>query len=64
MKRAAAVLRLFLMADVGLEGGFLGIGIVCLAVASSYLSPAGPWAVVGAGSVLVGILLAIPRRAT
>jgi hypothetical protein len=49
-------------ATVGPEGTFLVAGTCCLAVASSYISAAGPWFVVGAISLLVSIALALPTR--
>ncbi|HEY6013834.1 MAG TPA: hypothetical protein VIU37_07500 [Candidatus Limnocylindrales bacterium] len=61
MKRAAAALRLLVLDGIGLEGGFLLLGTIALAVGAGFIAPAGPWLVVGGMSVLVGILLA-PRR--
>jgi hypothetical protein len=46
---------------VGLEGAFLAAGTAALAVGSSFFSPAGPWLVVGAVGVLLGLALAVPR---
>lgn len=65
MKRAAVALRGLLFsvaAGVGLEGIFLIAGTCALAVASSYISAAGPWFVVGAVSLLAGLALALPRK--
>ena len=65
MKRAAFALRSLstaVVSGVGLEGAFLLAGTVLLAVASSYLSPAGPLVVVGGMCVLAGLALAIPAR--
>lgn len=65
MKRAAAALRrgaVFVLNGIGIEGGFLLAGTCSLAVASSYISAAGPWFVVGAVSLLAGIALALPNR--
>lgn len=65
MKRAAVALRAMLAGfgrAVGVEGTFLIAGTCCLAVASSYISAAGPWFVVGAASMLAGIALALPTR--
>ncbi|MFZ9979561.1 MAG: hypothetical protein ACO3HN_06415 [Opitutales bacterium] len=47
---------------IGPEGALLLVGTVCLAVFSSFISPAGPWLVVGAMCVLAGIALALPQR--
>ena len=65
MKTAAALSALIarLAAAVGLEGAFLLAGTVLLAAAASYVSPAGPFFVVGFMCILAGIALAIPRRA-
>lgn len=60
MKQAAAALRgLFgrTSAAVGLEGAFLVVGTVCLAIGASFFSPAGPWLVVGGVGLLVSIAL-------
>lgn len=65
MKRAAAAVRHLVTAitsAIGLEGAFLLVGTCCLAVASSYISAAGPWFVVGAMSLLAGVALALPVR--
>lgn len=65
MKKGALAVRLHiarLAAGVGLEGGFLLIGAILLAVGSSFISPAGPWLVLGGLCVLVGIALAVPAR--
>ena len=47
---------------IGLEGAFLTAGTIALAVASSYLSPAGPWLVVGVALTLTGLALVVPPR--
>lgn len=65
MKTATVALADFLSriaAAVGIEGAFLLAGTVFLAVGASYVSPAGPFLVVGFMSVLAGIALALPRR--
>lgn len=65
MKRAAAALRRLagsVTNGIGIEGAFLFAGTCSLAVASSYISAAGPWFVVGAVSLLAGIALALPTR--
>ena len=65
MKRAAIALRWLIgsvAAGVGIEGAFLLLGTVLLAVASTHLHPAGPLFVVGGMSVLAGLALAIPPR--
>ncbi len=65
MKRAATALRsvfAWLAAGFGLEGTFLAIGTVCLAVAASAIAWWGPWLVVGAIAVLVAVALALPRK--
>lgn len=51
-----------LASAVGLEGLFLVAGTALLATASSYVSPAGPFAVVGFMCVLAGVALALPER--
>jgi uncharacterized membrane protein (DUF106 family) len=60
----AALRRLFARAAaaVGIEGMFLAVGTALLAVFASYLSPAGPFLVVGVMCVLAGVALAIPPR--
>lgn len=63
MKRAAAALRSFLTQTVDVEGAFLLVGTVSLAVGSYLVNPILPWFVVGGICVLVGVLLAAPRRA-
>ncbi len=65
MKRAALALRSLVLrvaGGIGLEGVFLIAGTCSLAVASSYISAAGPWFVVGAMSLLAGVALALPTR--
>lgn len=49
-------------AAVGLEGAFLAAGSVLLAIAASYVSPAGPFLVLGLSCALIGIALAVPPR--
>lgn len=63
MRRAAQVLQQLVVDGIGLEGGFLLLGTVCLAVGAGFVAPAGPWLVVGGMASIVGILLAVPRRA-
>lgn len=55
MKRAVAVLFVALH-ELGVEGALLMIGTGCLAVFSSYVSPAGPWLVVGAMTATLGFI--------
>lgn len=65
MRRAAIALRSLgsrTASAVGLEGAFLLLGTASMAVASSYISAAGPWFTVGAVSLLAGIALALPTR--
>ena len=65
MKHAAiaiASLGKTVAAVVGIEGAFLLIGTALLGVGAAYISPAGPFFVVGGMSVLAGIALALPRR--
>jgi hypothetical protein len=65
VKRAAAAIRRLVLSvsnGIGIEGLFLLAGTCALAVASSYISAAGPWFVVGAVSLLAGIALALPSR--
>ena len=65
MKQAAVAVRSLLgriAAGVGLEGGFLAVGGILLAVGASYLSPAGPWLVLGFLCVVIGIAVAVPSR--
>lgn len=50
MSRVTSFLR-----AVGVEGAFLTIGTVLIAVGSSYFSAAGPWFVVGAVCVLIAV---------
>lgn len=63
MKRAAVALRAWIADVVGIEGAFLGIGTACLAIGASFISPIAPWFVIGGTSTLIGLLLAVPRRA-
>lgn len=65
MKRAAiAVNRLIarVAAAVGLEGAFFLTGTVLLAVAASYIHPAGALIVTGAACVLVSVALVMPDK--
>ena len=67
MKRAAVALRRLIAriaAAVGVEGLFLGAGTASLAYGASWLSPAGPPAVVGVMCILAGVALALPERGT
>lgn len=59
MKRAAIALRALIVDGIGIEGFLLAGGTAALAVGSSYLSPAGPWLVVGAVLLLLGIAAAV-----
>lgn len=63
--KAAVALRtalLWTVAQVGLEGLFLLVGTACLATAASFYSPAGAWFVVGVIALLIGLVLAQPRK--
>ncbi len=63
--KAAVALRSALLAigrQVGLEGAFLILGTACLAVAASFFSAAGPWFVTGTIALLIGLVLAQPRK--
>lgn len=51
-----------LIAAVWPEGAFLLAGTVLVAVGATYISPAGPWLVVGVISLAIGIALALPTR--
>lgn len=65
MKRAAVALRSILLAlarGLGLEGSFLAVGTILAAVGASYISPAGPWLVIGTVCIVAGLALAVPRR--
>ena len=65
MKIAVASLRghvIAVISAVGLEGWLLLLGTGLVAVGSSYISPAGPWIVVGAVALLLGLALAVPVR--
>ena len=65
MKRAAVALRdllATLIGGVGLEGAFLLVGTVCLAVFAWSINPYGPWLVAGVMFTLAGIALAVPGR--
>ena len=65
MKRAASAIGSMLtriVLGVGLEGAFLLAGTALLAAGSSFVSPAGPWIVVGAACTIAGIALTLPRR--
>jgi hypothetical protein len=48
----------------GAEGAFLIVGTALLAVGASYVSPAGPWVVVGVVALLIGFALALPTPPT
>ncbi len=64
MRRAVRRWRevLFRMADdVGPEGAFVGGGALLLAIGTSYLSPAGPWLVLGSLFTMIGLALAVPK---
>ena len=64
MKRAAVAIRsltAFIAAGIGREGAFLIGGTIALAVGSTFLSPAGPWIVVGSVCLLAWYALAVPR---
>ena len=65
MKRAAGALydaMSGIAASIGAEGAFLIVGTALLAIGSGYLHPAGPWLVVGAVSLALGIALAVPGK--
>lgn len=65
MKTTAVALRdlgLRVALNVGLEGTFLILGTICLAIGSSYLWAFGPWLVIGFVSIIAGLALAVPRR--
>lgn len=47
---------------IGLEGAFLLVGTVALAIFAAAINPAGPWLVVGIMCILAGIALALPER--
>jgi hypothetical protein len=49
---------------VGIEGALLLIGTIALSIGSAFISPAGPWVVVGIMCILAGIALALPGRRT
>lgn len=51
-----------LASAVGIEGVFLLVGTIALAIFAASIHPAGPWAVVGIMCILAGIALAIPER--
>lgn len=53
-----------LLSAVGPDGAFLSAGTACLATAASFVSPAGPWFVVGVALIAVGVLYALPVRRT
>lgn len=67
MKHATVALRSLLglvAASVGLEGALLVAGTAVLAAGSGIIHPAGPYLVVGAVCLLLGLALAVhPRRA-
>lgn len=62
MKRAAAALRTVLVSYIGLEGAFLAAGVACLAFFADSFIPTGHLLVVGLAFLLLGAVLAIPRR--
>jgi hypothetical protein len=45
---------------IGLEGAFLVVGTVLLAIGSSFVNPIGPWLVLGVAALVVGFILARP----
>lgn len=47
---------------VGLDFLFLAVGTSCIAVGTSFIHPVGPWFVVGAMCLFVGIALALPVK--
>lgn len=49
-------------AAMGLEGAFLIVGTTLMAIGASFLSPAGPFFVVGAVCILAGLAIALPQR--
>jgi hypothetical protein len=64
MKHAATRLatRLLRASDaIGFEGATIAVGTVLLAIGAGYLSPAGPWLVVGTVLFLIGLVLALPE---
>lgn len=63
MRRAAAAIGGLVRSTasaVGLEGSFLALGTVITSVGASFVSPAGPWFVVGIVCLIAGIALALP----
>ena len=65
MRRATAALRALLVVlalAIGPEGAFVIGGTAALAIGASFISPAGPWFVVGVVGLLLGVALALPRR--
>lgn len=65
MKRGAVALYSLvarLAADIGAEGAFLAAGTALLAIGASYVSPAGPWLVIGVVCLGTGVALTVPRR--
>lgn len=61
MKHAAIALRAVLVDGVGVEGFLLIAGTAALAIGASYFTPAGPWLVVGAVLLLLGLATAIAQ---
>lgn len=43
---------------VGFEGLLVIVGTACLAVAAGFVHPAGPWAVIGGVTLLLGFAVA------
>jgi len=65
VKRGAIALRSLIgriAAAVGLEGAFLLVGTMLLAVAGSFIGPAVSLSIVGLVCVFTGLALAIPGR--
>lgn len=58
MKAAAVALRAFLAQQIGLEGFFLGVGIVLLTIGSASFGPQWPYLVAGGMLSLIGLALA------
>ena len=65
MKRAAASLLVLLgriVVVIWPETVLLAAGAILLAVGSSFISPAGPWLVIGATFIGLGIMATYPQR--
>ena len=63
--KAAVALRTALLSvsrQVGIEGAFLLIGTACLAIVAEHYASDGSWFVVGVISLLIGLVLAQPRK--